>query len=403
MILVERHIIKRSNSNWREMDRLCYLSKNLYNYSLYKIKKYFEETGKFYYYNLLEKELRTEKHETYRNLPVASSQQILIRLDKNFRSFFQLLKKWKKDKKTLKGCPNPPKYKDKIKGRNLVIFTNQQVKMKGEYICFPKKANLKPIKTKVNNVQQIRIIPQTSCYVLEIVYEKEIQKNENLNKDNYLAIDLGVNNIVTIVSNLPGIKPVLINGRIIKSKNQFYNKIKAKVQSHLEKNHKKKTSKRLNNILLKRNNYVFNYLHHVSKFVVSFCLENNIKTVVIGKNENWKQECDMGKRNNQNFLNIPHTTLIEQIKYKAEFDDIIVIIKTEEYTSKCSALDLEEIEKHENYLGKRIKRGLFKSLSSLINSDVNGALNILRKEIGDDFINLLNRGCVLQPIKVNPL
>ena len=198
----------------------------------------------------------------------------------------------------------------------------------------------------------------------------------------------------------------MLNGKILKSVNQHYNKIVAKIKSELKKKNDKDWSKKLGKLTLKRNNIINNYLHHTSKFIITYCIENNIKNIVVGKNKNWKNEVNIGKRNNQNFVSIPHSKLIQQIQYKGEEVGINVSTVEENYTSKCSALDLEKICKHKDgeYKGKRIKRGLFQNTKGLINADVNGSLNILRKVIGDDFIqNLTNRGCALQPIKFNIL
>ena len=402
MKLVERHILTKSNPQWKTIDHLCFLSKNLFNYSLYRIKQVFEETGKYYDYNKLDHELKTQNHSAYRNLPNHTSQQILLVQHRNCKSFFALLKKWKKDKKSLTGCPELPYYKHKTKGRNLIVFTTNQAVIKDGYIHFPKKVNLQPIKTKVDNLQQVRIIPQSTCYVVEVVYNKEITKHENLNENNYLSIDLGVNNLAGVTTNQPGLKPFLINGKIIKSINQYYNKKKAELQSSLEKNHKLYKSKRLDRLTHKRNNKINDYLHKTSHFIIEYCIEINIKNIVIGKNKNWKVECNMGKVNNQNFVSIPFEKLINQIAYKAELNSINVIIHEESYTSKCSSLDKEPVCKHDKYIGKRIKRGLFKYSNGLINADINSSLNILRKVIGDGFLNplksLSNRGFVLNPV-----
>lgn len=407
MKLVERHIIKKNNSEWKTIDHLCFLSKNLYNYSVYKIREQFEKDGKFLNYNTLEKELRTTKNENYINLPNNSSQQILMVLEKNYISFYQALRSWKRDKTKFKGCPKPPKFKDKTKGRNLVIFTYTQVHInENGFIKFPKKTGLKPLKTKVeiDKLKQVRIIPQSSCYIIEVIYEKEVVKNENLNKELFLSIDLGVNNVASLTSNQPGFKPFLINGRIVKSINQYYNKKMGNIKSQLKKNHDKNWSHNLSKLQLKRNCKIDYYLHHVSKLIINTCILNNIQNIVIGKNDGWKQEIELGKRNNQNFVQIPFDKLIKQIQYKSELVGINVILNEESYTSKCSSLDLESIQKHENYVGNRIKRGLFKYSNGLINSDINGSLNILRKVIGDDFIkNLSNTGFVHNPVKVNPL
>jgi putative transposase len=402
MQLVERHIIKKSNSEWKKIDDLCFLSKNLYNYSLYQIRQHFEKTGNFLYYNPLEKELRTNNQFDYRNLPAHTSQQILLVIDRNFRGYFQLLKKWKKNKRSLTGCPKPPKYKDKVKGRNLIIFTNQQVRIQKKTGCinFPKKTGLKPLNTKVTNLQQVRIIPQTGCYIIEVIYKKEIVNHENLKIENYLSIDLGVNNLASITTNQSGLNPILINGKIIKSINQYYNKTLAKLKSNLKKNHNKNSSNRTQRLNLKRNNKIIDYLHKSSKFIIDYCIEKNIQNIVIGKNKEWKQNCNIGKVNNQKFVSIPFQKLINQIQYKAELNSMNVILHEESYTSKCSALDLEPIKFHEKYIGKRVKRGLFKYSNGLVNADVNGSLNILRKVIKDDFINLLDRGFVHNPIKI---
>jgi putative transposase len=401
MQLVERHVIKKSNSEWKNIDDLCFLSKNLYNYSLYKIKEEYSKTGHHFFYNEIEKVFRTTNQIDYRALPAPTSQQILLTIDRSFRGFFKSLRSWKKDRTKFNGCPKPPKYKDKVKGRNLIIFTSQQMRIqKDGTVNFPKKTGLKPLKTKVNNLKQVRIVPQTGCYIIEVIYEKEITNHENLKLENFLSIDLGVNNLASITTNQSGLNPILINGKIIKSYNQYYNKQKSKIQSDLKKNHNKYTSKRINRLTLKRNNKITDYLHKTSHFIIDYCIENNIQNIVIGKNKNWKQNCNIGKVNNQKFVSIPFEKLINQITYKAELNSINVILHEESYTSKCSALDLEPIKKHEKYIGKRVKRGLFKYSNGLVNADINGSLNILRKVIGNDFISLLDRGFVHNPIKI---
>jgi len=399
MQLVERHIIKKSNSEWKKIDDLCFLSKNLYNYSLYQIKEEYSKTGHHFFYNEIEKVFRITNQIDYRALPTQTSQQILRVIDSNFRGFFQSLRSWKKDRTKFNGCPKPPKYKDKIKGRNLVIFTNQQMRIqKDGTVNFPKITGLQPLKTKVTNLQQVRIIPQAGCYIIEVIYEKEIKTHENLKPENYLSIDLGVNNLASITTNQPNLNPILINGKIIKSINQYYNKTLAKLKSNLKKNHNKNFSNRTQRLNVKRNNKINDHLHKSSHFIIDYCIKNDIQNIVIGKNKEWKQNCNIGKMNNQKFVSIPYEKLIHQITYKAELNSINVILHEESYTSKCSALDLESIKKHEKYIGKRVKRGLFKYSNGLINADVNGSLNILRKVIKDDFINLLDRGFVHNPI-----
>lgn len=404
MILVEKHIITKSNSNWKSIDYFSFISKNLYNQAIYYVKQQYQETGKFLRYYDIEKHFRKDDNENYCKLPNNTSQQILRVFDKNMKSYFSLLKKWKQNKKNLNGCPKFPKYKHKEKGRNILLFTSNQFSLKNGYIHLPKKMNMKPIKTKVKeDIKQIRIIPQTSCYVLEVIYEYKKENKSNVDYTNYLSIDLGVNNICAMITNQPGINPILINGKQIKSFNAYFNKLLAKEKSQLIKTNKQLTSNKIKRMWFYRQNWINNYLHHVSKQIITFCIRNEIGNIVIGKNKEWKQNINIGKKNNQNFCMIPFNILIKQITYKAEKQNINVILQEESYTSKCDALSLESICKHEKYSGKRIKRGLFKSSNTnLINADINGAINILRKVIGDDFVkNLFNKGCGYQPVKVN--
>jgi putative transposase len=398
LIRTERHIV----ANDKYIDNLCFLSKNLYNYVNYLIRQEFIQMGSLPKMNELLHRLAKENQTDYRALPAPTSQQIIRVLYRNWWNFFAANKSYKTNPNKFNGRPKLPGYKDKVKGRNLVIFTNQQCRLRGGYILFPEVLKLKNLKTLVSSLQQVRIIPQSSCYIIEIVYKKEREKYYELNKENYLGIDLGVNNLAALVTNQE-LAPLLVNGRIIKSMNQYYNKRKAKLQSKLKKN--QFISKRIQRLTLKRNNKICDYLHKTSKFIINYCIKNNIGNIVIGKNNDWKQNINLGRINNQKFVNIPFNKLIYMIQYKAEESGISVIIQEESYTSKCDALALEFIEKHENYLGSRIKRGLFQSsVNKLINADVNGALNILRKVIGDNFIkNLTNRGFVNNPVRINIL
>ena len=315
-------------------------------------------------------------------------------LYRNWKSFYRSIKCYNPE--TFTGRPKMPKYKHKVKGRNITVFTNQTCKLKGGYIHFSKKANLQPLKTKVSDIQQVRIIPQATCYVVEVIYKKEV-KNVELQPDTYLSIDTGLNNLATCVNNI-GRQPFIVNGRPLKSINQYFNKKKSQYMSYVGDRGK---SNKIDKLTFKRNNKVEDYIHKTSRFIVNYCIEHKISTIVIGKNDNWKQNINIGKRNNQNFVQIPFARLIEKIEYKAEEVGIKVITKEESYTSKCSFLDLEPVMKQDHYLGKRIKRGLFRSFSGIeINADVNGAYNILRKEIPNLFEDGIE-GLGLIPLKVN--
>jgi len=403
---VERHIILRSDPNWNIIDKLCFIAKNLYNRANYLVRQLFINSSKkveegkrskaiWTRYVELDRIAKEENWKEYRELPAQTSQQVLRLLEKNWKSFFKTIKEWIKDKSKFKGRPKLPKYKNE--GRTVVIFTAQQIKLKGQYIHFPKKVGLSPIKTKVDNIKQVRLIPQSTCYVIEVVYEKK-KEDDNLDAHLFLGIDIGLNNLATLTSNKKGLRPILINGRPLKSINQFFNKVKSKLMSFIKD---RGTSKRILKLTHKRGCKIQDYLHKASRFIIRFCLLHSIKTIVIGINKNWKQEVTLGKRNNQNFVAIPFATLIQQLQYKAEEVGIKVILTEEAYTSKSSFLDLEVIEKKENYKGRRIKRGLFRSSSGkLINADVNGAFNILRKVVPNLFRDGIE-GVGLHPIKVS--
>lgn len=417
MKLTERHIFYKYSKRFKSLDKLSFLSKNLYNACLYRIKNEFNNTGRWIRYYDLEKEFRLSNNTDYYSLPNNSSQQIMIILDNNLKSYFRALKSFKKSKTSFTGCPEFPHFKHKTKGRNIIVFTANQFKLRDNKIYFPKKSGITPIKTKINfntKIHQVRIIPKNNSYVIEVIYDyQEIIKDKN---NNYLSIDLGINNLAACVTTNGN--PFIINGRPLKSINQYYNKKKAYYQSKLgfyinKKGEKQQFNKsnRLTSLTNKRNNKITDYMHKSSKLVINYCKENNIDNIVVGKNIGWKQEINIGKKNNQNFVQIPFNKFESYLCYKGLKEGINVVLREESYTSKASALDLDFIPTYGDkvtgkFSGNRIKRGLYKtSKGILLNSDINGSVNILRKEIGDDWLNpvLLNRGLVVSPIMVTPL
>lgn len=389
MILTERHIIKKSNSLYNELDNLCFLSKNLYNITLYTVRQYFFKNEKYISWVNVNNQFIKEKQVDYYALPCKVSQQTLKMVDQNMKSFFNALKA--KNSK-----PRLPKYLDKTKGRFLVTYTNQAIsksELKKGYIVLS-KTNVK-IKTKVKDVQQVRIVPKNNIIVVEVLYKVNCKENKGLTKK-YCGVDLGLNNLMSCAFN--NVRPLIISGKPLKSINWHYNKEKARLQSLLKNRY---TSKRINSLTIKRNNRVNDYLHKASRIFVNYLVSNGITDVVIGYNKEWKQGINIGKVNNQNFVGIPHYKLLNMVTYKCEKEGITVHTTEESYTSKCSFLDNEKICKHEKYKGRRIKRGLFKSSSGkLINADINGALNILKKVIGEyvyDSIMVCSMPLVLRP------
>ncbi len=295
-------------------------------------------------------------------------------------SFFKAIKVWIEDKHKFFAKPRLPKYKLK-KGEFILVFTNQQVKLKENILRFPRIVGL-DVKTRLVNttdIREVRIIPKGVGYVLEIVYNKKIDPKP-LNNTNILAIDLGVRNLITVVNN-NGLKPFVVKGGVIKSINQYFNKAKARIQSTYNRQGLK-TGKSIQKLIDKRNRKINNCFHKYSKEIIDYCMSYDIGTVIIGYNPEWKQKCRIGKRNTQNFVTIPYYKLVQLLEYKAEEHGITVIKQEESHTSKCSFLDNEPIKHHDKYIGKRISRGLFKSKKgTIINADVNGAYNILKKAL----------------------
>ena len=389
---VERIQVNRNHELWNYCDKMCFAAKNLYNYANYITRQEFIKNNKWVRYKELRKILK--EHKTYKNLPAQTSQQTLRLLDRNWKSFFRAMEEWRRDSSKFNGRPKLPKYK-KEDGRSIAIFTNQQCKIRDGYLTFP-KTDLR-LKTRITeNLREVRIVPKGCVYVVEIVYEKEIAEIKRLPK-RIAGIDLGLNNFVTLVSNI-GIKPIVINGKVIKSINQYFNKKRAEFMSYVGN---RGISRRIKKLTLKRNNKIKDFMHKTSRFIVNWCKENNIDTLVIGYNSGWKQEIELGKVNNQNFVSISFYDFINMLKYKCEEEGINFILVEESYTSGCSFLDREEINKTSYNPQRRIKRGLFKSNKGiLINADVNSAYNIIRKVFPEAFVEGIE-GVGLHPVRLN--
>ena len=402
---VEKHIIKENNEYYEILDGFCYKSKNLYNFANYHIRKQFISTRKWLRYCDLDKLMKqSEMDFDYRSLPVVqSSQQCLKLLDKNWKSFFKVIKDWNKNKNKYNGRPKLPKYLPK-NGRNLVVLTNQNCKIKDGVLKFPKTFDNFTLKTQVNSndLQQVRILPRNKYIIVEIIYNKQVK---DLKKDNqkYVSIDIGLDNLLTLTSNTLN-KPMIINGRILKSENKFYNKQISYYREIAKRMNGLDYTRRMNFLTNKRNNIINDLIHKASRKAVNYALSCGVNTIVIGNNKDWKRNSNMSKKVNQSFVGIPHGKLIQQIQYKAEDCGIKVIITEESYTSGTSFLD-GELPTKENYnKNRRIYRGLFVSNKGIkINSDVNGSLQIMKKVFPNIYKNV-NHGIedyVFNPIRVN--
>lgn len=340
----------------------------------------------------------------YRALPAQANQNVLTLLYRDWKSFFEASSDYKVHPEKYKEKPRIPRYADKD-GKKPLVFTNQICKLhkdkKGCYIKFPKslielgcptnKYHLGKFDKSNEKLKEVRLIPKSDFIQLEIVCEKEIEESDiHVEEATRVAgIDIGVDNLMAVAFNT-GHHPVLVKGKHIKSVNQLYNKQMAHLQSILRKGKKdgegRHRTKRMNRISDKRNRRIKDAMHKASKKIVDLCREEEIEVIVVGNTKGWKQEVNLGKKNNQNFVQIPFSTLIQMIKYKAEEAGIKVVVTEESYTSRASAIDEDKIpaygESDESchFSGKRIKRGLYQSNEGiLINADINGASNIIRK------------------------
>lgn len=395
MRLVERHIVKDNR-----FEDVCLKSGLLYNYVLFNVRQGIFSGDYINEYEFSTK-LCKENQVDFRNLPSVVSQQVVAQVFSVTKSWMKSKKEYEKNPSKFLSRPKLPKYK-RGKKQNMVVFTASACRLKSDgYIHFVKNI-ISPIKTNIgdNKLCQVRIIPQATCYVVEVIYEKK-EQDLNLNKDNVLSIDLGLNNLCTCISNV-GVKPFIVNGKIIKSFNQWYNKKRARLMSLIGD---KGTSRRINKMTCYRNCWISDKIHKISRCIIDICRSNNIGTIVIGQNRGWKQEINLGKRINQKFVEIPFSDLINKISYKAKLIGINLITHEESYTSKIDHMAFEPLKKQDAYLGKRKRRGLFQSsIGKLINADINGAIGIGRKVFGDSYVSrIIDSGLAFNPIRINIL
>ena len=361
------------------MDELCFKSKNLYNATLYTGRQSFIKNGEYLNYNKINKIFTEESNIDYRALPAKVAKHTQMFVDFAMKSFFALVKKKKKgeyDKKV-----RLPKYLDKAKGRMTVHYERGALSFKKRegYIHLSKTEIFVklPEDLNENNIKFARIVPGNGKFTVEIGFEMEVKPQ--VMAGSYASIDPGVNNLVTMVDTVTK-NPVIINGRPLKSINQWYNKKIAEMSSETKKLHGKYWSHKMSGITNRRNNKIKDYMHKASAYIVNHLVSNRIGILIIGEIKEWKQDTNMYKVNNQNFVCIPFEMLKSMLEYKCRLAGIEVVRQDEAYTSKCSFLDNEEIEKHEKYKGTRSKRGSYTtSTGRRVNADVNSACNIMKK------------------------
>lgn len=408
MKTLKQHL-KLNKIQYKILKDYSHYSNNLYNSALYVIRQYYFQTNKYIGYGQLDKEMKI--NENYRLLSTQSAQQILRLVDQNFRSFFGLIKKKKQGK--YDGKIRIPNYLEKNKCFN-VIYTSQNSRLtKHNKLSFDRSVLYKKENTdskleidfnyKIDGkIKQIMFKSDKDgrYFKMYINYEENKSKGIKSDKNKYLSIDLGIDNFCACVDTLG--HSFLMNGKPLKSYNRWYNKIISERKSILKTKNNKEWSKYLTKITIDRENFIDNYFNQIVNKIVKHCIQYEIGNIIIGYNETWKNECKMGVTNNQKFVSIPHRIFKQKLENKSDSLGINTIDHEENYTSKCSFIDLETICKHENYLGKRIKRGLFRTNDGLyINSDINGSGNIMRKVIGDAWLSQPIVDLMLNPVRLN--
>ena len=411
-LTVKQQVKHLSKEDYHTVRELCHTAKNLANEAIYNVRQYYFTEGKFLKY---EKNYALLKNSpNYKALNSNMAQQILKEVDGSFKSFFGLLKLAKQGKYSFKDC-RLPNYLPKDGYTTLVIGF---IRLNGNRLMLPFSNSFKKTHKAVNitippvlldkKVKEIRIIPKAHARFFEIqyIYEAEcIQRN--LNTNNALALDLGINNLVTAVSNTG--KSFIIDGKRLKSINQWFNKENARLQSIKDKQHfGRKTTKRQKAIARDRNNKVNDYMNKAARMIINYCIENDIGTLIAGYNVTFQHNSRMGKQNNQSFVNIPYGHLRDKLSYLCELNGIIYVEQEESYTSKASFWDKDNMPVYNNdnpkeyqFSGKRVHRGLYKtSDGKTFNADVNGALNIMRKSRVVDMNILYSRGEVDTPVRI---
>ena len=411
-LTIKQQVKHLSKEDYLTIKELCHTAKNLANEAIYNVRQYYFTEGEFLKY---EKNYTLLKNSpNYKALNSNMAQQILKEVDGSFKSFFGLLKLTKQGKYAFRDC-KLPHYLPKDGYATLVIGF---VRLNGNKLILPFSNNFKKTHKAVEitippvlldkKVKEIRIIPKAGARFFEIQYTYESECiQRNLNKNNALALDLGINNLVTAVSNSG--KTFIIDGRKLKSINQWFNRENARLQSIKDKQHfGKKTTNRQKAIARDRNNKVNDYMSKVARKVIDYCVANDIGTLVVGYNETFQRSSKIGKQNNQNFVNISYGRLRSKLKYLCELNSIVFEKQEESYTSKASFWDRDDIPvynadnpKEYQFSGSRIHRGLYETAGGkTVNADVNGALNIMKKSNVVDMNILYGRGEVDTPVRI---
>lgn len=411
-LTMKQQVKQLTKEDYKNLKLLSHIAKNLANEAIYNVRQYYFQEKE--YLNYEKNYVLLKNSINYKTLNSNMSQQILKQIDRAFKSFFGLIKLAKKGKYNFRDIKLPSYLpKDgftvliigdvRIKGNKLLIPYSNMFRKEHKSI----EINIPP-KLIDKKIKEIRIIPKSKARFFEIQYIYEVEEvQSNLDEKQALAIDFGINNLATCVTSQG--KSFIIDGRKLKSINQWYNKENKRLQRIKDKQgyKAKYTNRQLKNVM-KRNNKINDYMNKTARLIISYCLEHNIGNIVCGYNETFQRSSNLGKKNNQSFTHIPFGKLREKIEYLCNLYGITFTKQEESYTSKASFFDKDNIPLYNDdnpkkyaFSGKRIKRGLYKTKDGkLLNADVNGALNILSKSKVVDLAVLYNRGELDTPIRI---
>jgi putative transposase len=391
MQLVEQHTISNSDPRFQSIDEMAFASKNLWNLANYYVRQAF--IFEHSYLNNTAVYQLVKSSEAYQALPRKVSNQVLIQLDAAWGAFFEAIEAYREHPERFTGRPRLPKYQHKTEGRNLLVFELGAIwkaHLALREIAVSQLGWLVETKQNPKEIKQVRIVPKADHYVVEVVYWIEA-KPVPVDKELFVALDLGVSVLAALTSNKPGFSPLLVAGGPLKATNQLYNKQREQEQKRLAKGTEKRfTSHRLDRITTKRNRRVMHYLHTASRRIIDLLAVEGIGTLVIGRNPFWKQRVELGHKHNQEFVQIPHAKFIELLCYKAELVGITVLLTEESYTSRASFLDRDvlptfdptqgpEQEDKPRFSGRKDGRWYRVKGREPIHADVNGSYNIGRK------------------------
>lgn len=397
--------------------RLMSESLAIYDQALYyQRQRYFEtkEQKKIKTYNYNELYNIVKETEAFKksNMDYVLKQEQIRLVCKNWKSFINATIEYKNNPEKFKSKPKMPKYLYRRKKYSTVFIDKTRFRsFKNNTFKIPCTDVIVscPKHIEHNSIRRVSIQPYYGKIKINFIYDYLKYNDIQTDGNSAMGIDIGLNNLCAITINDKYLSYV-IKGGPLKSINQFYNKRKSEMVSDLMKCNKKQyTSHAIDKLNIKRKNKIYNYIHASANRIIELCIENKVSNIYVGHNKGWKQDIKLGRRNNQNFVSIPFNDLIETLKYKIEnFIHLNLFIVEESYTSKCDHLVKETMEHHDNYLGKRVKRGLFKSSTGKeLNADINGAIGILRKgnAISDDQTKILrDRGDIVSPkvLNINP-